>query len=71
MGFKIDISKDGYVTASQLEKIFLEVANTIADRFASTEREIQENRRQIKALREELETERRLRIGMSHAVKRR
>lgn len=60
----LDIRKDGFVRASDLELILLEVAQRVGDEMAEIRSEADILRKEIGRIRSELEAERRLRMGM-------
>ncbi len=62
--FGVSFNRNGYVSASEMKKVFDYLADILNERFEGMEQEISDSKKQIKALQEELATERRLRLSM-------
>lgn len=59
----LNIKKDGYIRASELDQVLAGVAEVLGDEMKQIRREIKEIRRENDRLRRDLETERRHRLG--------
>ena len=59
----LNITRHGNVNSRDLEKIVEQIADAILDRFKENERAIADLKKEVRTLRSELETERRLRLA--------